>query len=702
MKRMRKVGAWIAAGVAVVGGASGAWWTGAARADEGMWLLTNPPREHLKSKHGFEPTAAWLEKMQKSAVRFSTGGSGSLVSPDGLVMTNHHVGSDLIVKLSTPERDLMATGFLAASRDQELKCPDLELDILWSVEDVTERIKGAAKEGATPAEAAAARRKAIAEIEQESQEKTGLVSEVVTLYQGGMYHLYRYRRYTDVRLVMAPEERAAFFGGDTDNFEFPRYCLDVCFFRIYENGEPLKAEHYLSWSEAGSKEGDLALVFGHPGRTERLFTVDHLKFLRDVQLPHSLRYLWRQEVRLQTFSSRSAEHARMAREDLLGVANGRKAYTGQHNGLMDPAVMEAKAAAEEKLRAAAGDEDSAVEAGPWKRLSRALDEYRTFYTRHYLVNRVFNGDLYKKALHLVRMADELPKPSGERLSEYADARLPSLELDLYSPAPIHEELEIARVEWSLAHLVEHLGGDDPLVKAALAGKSPRARAEEAVRGTALKDVEARRKLAEGGKAAIDASKDPMIALAKALDPEGRALRKRFEDYVESVQRSAYAAIAAAKFEAEGDRVYPDATFTLRMSFGPIVGYEGASGRVEPYTTIAGLYERAAARQGHPEFVLAESWVKAKDRLDLNTPFNFVCTPDIIGGNSGSPVVNIKGEVIGLIFDGNLESLPWAYAYSDERGRAIAVDSRVIIEALRKVYSAQGLVDEILRRGAERK
>jgi hypothetical protein len=663
-------------------GAAGAW------GDEGMWLLNAPPREQLRERYGFEVSDPWLEHVQKSAVRFQTGGSGSIVSADGLVMTNHHIGSEMLAKLSTTGHDLLKTGFYAASRDQELKCPDLELNVLWSIEDVTGRVEAAAK-GKRGEEAGAARRSAIAAIEAEAQDKTGLKSEVVTLFQGGRYHLYRYKRYTDVRLVMAPEESIAFFGGDTDNFEFPRFDLDMCFFRIYEDSKPLRAEHYLKWSPAGSKEGDLALVFGHPGRTERLYTVDHLKFLRDVQVPTSLRYLWRQEVKLMTFAGRDGEHARMGREDWLEVANSRKAYTGQIEGLTDPALLARKAAAEGKLR------ETVRGSNPWLRMTGTLEEYRGFYLRNYLLNRAFeNAALYKKARHLVRMADEKSKPDGERLKEYQQSGLESTDLELYSPAPVETELEVAKLAWALENLVENFGGEDPLVVKALAGQSPRQRAAGAVRGTKLIEVEARRELAKGGKAAVEGSKDPLIVLARAIEPEAVAMRRRFESKVENVQREAYSEIAAAKFAAEGDRVYPDATFTLRMAYGPVKGYEEGGKKVPAYTTLAGLYERAEERKGSPDFVLDERWIRAKDTLDLSTPFNFVCTADIIGGNSGSPVVNTRGEVIGLIFDGNLASLPWAFEYSDERGRAVAVDSRAIMEGLKKVYGAGLLVAEL--------
>ncbi len=668
-----------------------------APADEGMWLPNRPPVRLLKQRYGFEPGAEWLEHLQKSCVRM--GASGALVSPDGLLMTNHHVASDQLAKLSTPQRDLLTHGFLARTREEELRCPDMEVEILWSIEDVTGRIRAAAGPELTPAARFEAQRKAMTRLEQESQAATGLRSQVVTLYRGARYHLYRYKRYDDVRLVMAPEKHIAFFGGDNDNFEYPRFCLDVCFLRIYENGRPLRSEHFLKWSAAGAADGELTFVVGHPARTQRIFTYDHLRFLRDVEVPHTLRNLWRREVQLATFCARSAEHTRIGEDDLYGVQNSRKAWTGILGGLLDPQILEAKRAAEQALRAAvaARPEWQAAWGDAWERIADAQQRYREFFVRYQTLRegRALGSDLFRIALTLVRLADELPKPSEERLREYRDSELDSVYLRLYSPAPIHESLEIERIASGLSLLAELLGGEDPLVAVALDGLAPQPRAEQIVRGCKLADVAARRALAEGGKSALDASEDPMIRLARLIDPEARVLRKRYEDEVESVERENYARIAAACFELFGEDVYPDATGTLRLSFGPIRGYREEGREIPPFTTLAGLYERHRERGGQPPFDLPQRWLERRDRLDLNTPFNFVCTADIIGGNSGSPVVNRAGEVVGLIFDGNLPGLVWDIVYTDERGRAVAVDSRAIIEVLRKVYDADALADEIV-------
>jgi hypothetical protein len=671
----------------------------ALRADEGMWLFNRAPKQAVQQKYGFEITDAWLEQVQKSAVRISTGGSGSIVSPRGLVMTNHHVGSDMLEKLSTKEHDYIADGFVAKTAADEIPCPDIEMHVLWTIEDVSDRVLGAVKPGATNAEASDAKRNVRSEIEKTAKEKTGLHCETVELYQGGRYHLYSYKRYTDVRLVMAPEKGIAFFGGDPDNFEYPRFNLDMCFFRIYDGGKPLQAEHYLKWSRNGATDNELVFVAGHPGRTSRMFTVDHLEYLRDFSFPLTMRQLWRREVQLATFSGRSEEHRRIAEGDYFGVQNARKARTGTYAGLMDPAVFDAKVAAEKELRAAvdANPEWKAKWGDAWDSIAEVKRKQKEFAVRFSALGgsgMSLGGALFNKAKDLVRLAAEEKKPNGERLREYRTSNKESFELQLYSPAPIYPELEIENLTAGLSNMIELLGGEDPTVVKVLAGKSPRARAVELVQGTKLIDVAERKALAAGGEKAIAESKDPMIRLAVELDPEARALRKRYEEEIDTPEKLAYAKIAAASFAVNGEDQYPDATFTLRLSYGTVKGYTDGGTPVPPFTNFAGLYERADDRGNEYPFELPARWAKSKDVINLSTPFNFVSTCDIIGGNSGSPVVNKAGEVVGLIFDGNIHSLIADIAYDDTLSRAVSVDSRSMLESLRKIYDCGALADEI--------
>jgi hypothetical protein len=670
----------------------------AKSADEGMWLFNRPPAEQMKAAYGFEVTPEWMEHVQRSCVRVSTGGSGSIVSADGLVMTNHHVGSDILEKLSSKDRNLLELGFYAATQDAEEKCPDLHLDVLWRIEDVTERIEAAAK-GLATAEAGAARRKVQTQIEDESKKSTGLHSEVVTLYQGGRYHLYQYKRFEDVRLVFAPEQQIAFYGGDNDNFEFPRYDLDCTFFRIYEDGKPLQAEHYLRWSRGGTSDGDMVFVAGHPGSTQRLNTVAHLEYLRDVAAPTLLQRLMRSEVWLNTFSGRSAEHARIARGDLFGVQNSRKVYVGRLAGLLDPAVFEKKAADEHALRAAVdgNPEWKAKWGDAWTRIAEAEAAAALMYRRYSAIGSGglnLGTDTFAFARDIVRLADELPKPSSERLREYGDAGLETLKQQIYSPAPLYPEFETLRLESALSYMAEQLGANDPIVIGALAGKSPRARAEECVRGTKLFSIDERKRLVEGGKALVDSCGDPMVALAKVLDPHSRQMRKRWEDEVTSVERESYAKIAAAKFAVQGESVYPDATFTLRLSYGAVRGYKQDDALIEPFTNFSGLFHKNEERSSEAAYALPKTWTSARNAIAVGTPFNFVSTNDIIGGNSGSPVINRAGEVVGLIFDGNIQSLTGNYAYTDEQSRSVAVDARGMLEALRTVYKADRVVQAL--------
>jgi len=674
------------------------------RADEGMWLFSAPPRDQIKAKYGFDVTDPWLEHLMQASVRFNSGGSGSFVSADGLVITNHHVGAGDLEKFGDAQHNYLHDGFYAATPADEKKCFDLELNVLQSIEDVTARVNAAIPPGATGPTAADARRSVIAVIEKESREQTGLRSDVVTLYQGGQYHLYRFKRYTDIRLVFAPEQQAAFFGGDPDNFEFPRYNLDVCLFRVYDNGQPVHPEHFLKWSAAGAQENELVFVSGHPGRTSRQFTTAELATVRDTQNPYMLAFLKRLEILLDSWTARSEENSRRGHELLMSLQNSRKVYDGEQAGLYSPAIMDAKAAQEAAFRKQLHDvKDGAETLAAFDRIATAQAALSKLFRRE----RLLEGDMrsafraphglystsFTLARVLLRAADERAKPNGDRLKEYADARHESLELELFSDEPIYTDFEILKLGDSLTFLAEQLGYDDPVVQAALGGQSPRERAAALINGTQVRDVAFRKKLYEGGAAAVAASHDPMIEVARAIDGAARAARREWENLDEAKQQ-AHATIEHTRFALEGTGNPPDATFTLRLSYGPIRGYEQEGLHVSPFTDFAGLYERAASHHNREPFDLPPRWVGKKSALDLATPFDFVSTGDIIGGNSGSPTVNRAGEFVGIIFDGNIQSLIGDFVYEDVQSRAVSVDSRAIIEALRHVYDVPALAGEL--------
>jgi hypothetical protein len=665
--------------------------------DEGMWLFNNPPKAHLKAKYNFEPTDAWLNHLQKSSVRFNSGGSGSFVSANGLVMTNHHVAADALQKMGTKDRNYYRYGFHAKTYAEESKCEAMELNVLMSIEDVTERVNASSKAGAKAEDSFAARRAVISEIEKESLDKTSLRSDVVTLYQGGAYHLYRFKKYTDVRLVFAPEQQIAFFGGDPDNFEYPRFDLDMAFFRVYENDKPAKIEHFLKWSKAGAKEDELVFVSGHPGKTNRLNTVDELQYFRDIGYPFLLNRLNRWEVLLNAFSGRSEENARQAKEFLFGVQNSRKARVGGLGGLLDPEMMARKQAYELKLKEAVAKDAKLADAKTaWDKVT-ASEKIRAELIKPYTVLEGaagFNCEIFGIARTLVRAAEEKPKKNQERLREFRDSALESMELQLFSEEPIYDEYEIVKLADGLSFMASILGYKHPIVVTSLAGKSPQQRAAELVLGSKLKDVNERKRLYKEGAKAITASKDPILLLALAVDAESRKIRKRMELEVEEPKRQAYAEIAKVKFALEGTSTYPDATFTLRLAFGTVKGYEENGKKVPAETYYSGLYERSTEHMNKSPFDLPQRWIDKKGKLDMKVPLNFVCTADIIGGNSGSPVVNKDAEVVGLIFDGNIQSLVLDFAFTEEQGRAVSVHSQGMIEALRKVYEATNVADEL--------
>jgi hypothetical protein len=669
----------------------------AARADEGMWLFNKPPVRQVREAYGFEITAEWLEHLQKSSVRVGRGGSGSFVSAQGLILTNHHVGSGMIEKLSTSERNLLKDGFQAKEFGDELKCPDLEINVLMNIEDVTARVNAAITPEQSPEQAAAARRAVVAEIEKQSLDATGLRSDVVTLFQGGAYHLYRYQRYTDVRLVFAPDAQAAAFGGDPDNFEFPRYCLDFCFIRAYQNGKPAKTPHFLKWQAAGAAEGELVFTSGHPGRTNRSVTVAQLEAMRDDGFPHRLEQIFRGETMLRAWSDRDQENARRAKGAIIGTQNGRKAIQARLDGLLDPGFMEGRVRREAELRAVLREKDDWKDAdAAFDRIAEAEEAKRGFALRYRMLEgaEAFGTTLFGIARTLLRAADEADKPDGQRLRGYQESSRVSLELDLFSTKPIHDNIELLRLENSLTFLCAKLGANDPTVISILAGKSPIERAAELIRGTRLQDVPLRRELYEAGRKAVAASQDPMIALARLVDAEARELQARM-DALDEVVAQAHRQISQARFALEGDSSYPDASSTLRLSSGVIKGYLDRTA-VPAMTRFQGLQQRHEEQGGIPPFDLSETWKARAGGLNPETPLNFVSTHDITGGNSGSPMVNRKGELVGLIFDSNAPGLVSDFAYTEEKGRAISVHPAGILEALRVIYQADRVLAELGR------
>ncbi|HEX9425364.1 MAG TPA: S46 family peptidase [Pyrinomonadaceae bacterium] len=671
-----------------------------AALDEGMWTFNNVPREDIKQKYGFDVTDDWLRKVQLASVRFNNGGSGSFVSPNGLVLTNYHIVEDIVGELSTANKDYAKEGFVARSQAEEMKAEGLELNQLISIEDVTARINGAVKSGMSAVEANAARRAEISAIERESTAATGLRSDVVTLYQGGQYNLYRYKKYTDVRLVFVPEFQAAFFGGDPDNFNFPRFNIDMSLVRVYENDQPVKVENYFKWSKTGAKDGELVFVTGHPGSTQRLNTVAHLESLRDVSIPLVLRMLESRRVVLKQYMAQGEEQTRRAQNELNSIENSIKVYKGQVAGLKDPKLMTKKRLAEQALRnsIAADPRKNQEYGGAWEAIAKGRKDLAQYdRDRRFLdLAAGFNTPLFSYARTLVRLADENQKPDAERLPEFMSTRRAALEASLYSTAPIYDDFEKMKLANSLAFMQSEYGAKHPFIKQVLKGKTPEARATELIEGTKLKDVEYRKQVATAGMRMTYSGADPMIALAQDIDKEARSVRKRYEEEVVAIERANYAKIAHALFEEQGTKLYPDATFTLRLSYGAVKGYRENGKFVPPFTTLGGLYARSSQFHHAFPYNLPPRWMSKRAAINPRTPFNFVSTNDIIGGNSGSPTINKNGELVGLIFDGNIESLVGNFEYDESVNRSISVDVRAMLEVLRKVFQANAVADELMK------
>jgi hypothetical protein len=664
-------------------------------ADEGMWTFHNPPTAAIQERYGFTVTPDWLDHLRLSSVRLNDGGSGSFVSPDGLVLTNDHVVVGQLQKLSTAQKNYVADGFHAATRAEEMKATDLEINVLASYEEVTARVVAAAERAANPQAALLARRSEIALIEKDSLDRTGLRSDVVSLYQGAQFWLYRYKKYTDVRLVFAPEQQMAFFGGDLDNFTYPRYDLDFALVRAYENDAPVRTRNYLKWNAKGAAEHELVFVTGHPGSTDRTDTVAELETQRDVVYPVSIQVVKRRLEVLRQYGARGPEQARQASNIIFSLENALKAQTGEYNGLLDPRIMSKKTADERALRdlVARNPEWRKAYASGWDDIARAETANRRLFKQQRFAQ--FRGStLAGIALTIVRYTTEVKKPDPERLNGYHESQSQSLMLSLLSPAPVYPELEEALLADALQESLEELGPGDAFVKTVLAGRSAQDAAAALIRGTKLADPALRKQLLDGGDAAVARSTDPLIVAVRAIDPLLRDITTRIEREVTSIESVAREKIGAARFAVHGTSAYPDATFTLRLSYGKAAGYPMNGTRAPYRTTFAGLFDRSAGFDGKPPFDLTPRFVESRNKLDLTTPLDMVTTNDIIGGNSGSPIVNRAGELVGLIFDGNIESLVGRFVYDDTANRAVAVHSGAIVHALRTVYGAAALADEL--------
>ena len=666
-------------------------------ADDGMWTFDNPPRKQWKERYKFEPTDAWLEHLRLASVRLNDGGSGSFVSPDGLMVTNQHVASGQLQKVSTKDKDYTKDGFYARTNDEELKCPDLECNVLVSYEDVTARVHSAVRRGASDAEASNQRKAVTAAIEKEATAKTGLKCDVISFYSGGEYWLYRFKKYTDIRLVFAVEEQIAFFGGDYDNFTYPRYDLDVAFFRAYEDGKPAKTPHYFKWSVAGASDGDLIILPGNPGSTARLLTLAQIRYQRDVGNPLQ-KLVWTSRLNALTrYAERGPEQARQAGSATRSLNNSLKRLVGQQEGLMNPRMMSKKEAEEKALRDAVAQKPDVQKAygDAWEQIDAVYRALPAMAARIAFTN-LTPSRLGTIASQLVRYAEEIQKPNDKRYDEFRDSKLESFMFALMSPAPIYPEMEEAVLAAWLEEGLKTLGPNDPFIKAALNGATPAAAAKQAVSGSKLAGVALRQSLRQGGADAIAKSDDSMIALARRIEPFIRELRGWNELTILNVDASAGEKLSKARFAVYGKSLPPDANFNLRISYGRVVGYEEDTTLVPYKTTFFGLYDRARSFDEKPPYDLPKRYREGKDKLDLATPLNFVYTADTIGGNSGSPVINRNGELVGLNFDSNIQKLPNRYWYVEEAegGRAVGVHSASIIEALKKLYGAEKLVSEI--------
>ncbi len=668
---------------------------GIARADEGMWTFDNFPAAAVKAKYGVTVDQAWLDHVRSSTGRLSTGCSASIVSGQGLVLTNHHCVRACAQDLSTPDDDYIKDGYVTAGREEERKCAGMQLDVLATITDVTDQIAKATA-GQSGDAFVKARDGATANIEKTAcaGKEEVQTCEVVNLYQGGQYKLYTYHKYSDLRLVFAPEESTAFFGGDPDNFNFPRYDLDVSFVRVYENGKPAATPQHLHWNAAAPKDGEPVFVAGNPGSTSRLLTADQLHTVSTFALPLSLVSLSERRGRYIIFGEQSAENARISNGDLFSIENSFKAFYGQLQALFQPGFLESKAKADMDLKAkvAADPKLAAATGDPWSEIARAeVDNVGLGPTYIFLEGGAGSGSrLYSYARSLVRAAQERAKPNADRLIEFSDARLPIMKKRVLDERPVYASLEELKLEFWLTKVREYLTADAPQTKVILGKDSPEDLAAKLSQST-LGDAKVRQALWDGGLPAINASTDPMIKFVLATDPQARAARKDYEQKVIGPSDRAAQRIAAARFAIYGTNVYPDATFTPRLSYGKVAGWTDHGRTYPAFTNFKGLWARVT---GKFPFAVTPRWTAAQGKLKDSTVFDFVTTNDIIGGNSGSPMINAKGEVIGAVFDGNILSLGGDFAFDENVNRTVAVSTAAATEALQKVYGQTALVQEL--------
>ena len=665
----------------------------AAQADEGMWTFDNFPSKTVGTKYRFTPSEAWLDHVRLSSLRIAGGCSASFISPQGLVMTNHHCVVECVEQLSTAEQNFEENGFSAKTPAEEKKCPDFELDQLVEIRDVTKDVLEplTGKTGDAANKALNAKR---AELEQSCGSDASVRCEVVSLYHGGVYDLYRYKRYNDVRLVFAPEFSVAQFGGDPDNFNFPRFDFDIGLLRVYEGDKPAASRDYLHWSANGTKDGDLVFVSGNPGGTFRELTDTQLAFERDTLYPFRIPEIAERRGQLEVFATRGPEQAREVKDELFFLENGFKVYFGRQQALLDAQFFGTKVQEEQRLRVAtAADPKLAADVSAWDDIAKVQQVRSQLFVRNAsLGGRSFRAGLLGDAVTLVRAAAERTKPNRERLPEYSDRALVNVQQQLTAAVPVYKDLEELDLAFLLTVVRRDLGTDDAFVRKMLGKESPEQLAHRLVAGTHLEDPKVREELYKGGQSAVDASTDPMIRFAASINDDLLAVRKDYEARVDAPTRAAAEKIAKARFTVYGTSVDPDATFTLRLTYGTVKGFEDAEGKfVEPYTNIGGLFERAT---GAPPYALPESWLKAKASLNLSVPMNLSTTNDTTGGNSGSPMIDKDANVVGLLFDGNIFSLGGDYGYDAGKNRSIAVDSRALLEGMRKVYHIDRIVDEI--------